>query len=83
MELTLSLRVEAIKFFNDFVKNNSKTVEYNYKILVNINRLNSIDNHVQWNSYIDFKSCSKCSIKFLTSNNRKLLYHIGSEYSVY
>lgn len=83
MELTLTFMVEMIKIFNDFVKNNFKIVEYNYTMLVNINRLNSIDNRVQWNSDIDFKSCSKCIRKFLTSNNRKLLYHLSSEYSVY
>lgn len=58
MKLTLSFRVELINVFNDF-KDKPKIVEYNYTMLVNINRLDSIDNHVQWNSYIDFKSYLK------------------------
>lgn len=72
MELTLNFGVGERKIFNDFEKNNFKNVEYNYIMLVSINRLNSIDNHVQWNSCIAFKSYSKCTMKFLTSNNRKL-----------
>lgn len=40
-ELFLSFRVEMIKD-NDFVKS-FKNIEYNYGLLININRLNSID----------------------------------------
>lgn len=43
MELSLSFRIGMIKIFNDFVKNNSKNIEYNYTMLVSINILKSID----------------------------------------
>lgn len=36
MELTVSFRVGMIKIFNDFVKNNTKTLEYDYRMLMNI-----------------------------------------------
>lgn len=83
MELTLSFGVGERKIFNDFEKNNFKNIEYNYIMLVSITRLNSVENHVQWKSCVVFKSYSKCTMKFLASNNRKLLYHVSSEYSIY
>lgn len=66
MELTLNFKVGVIKkILNAFVKNNSKSVECNYRMLVNINRLNNLD-EILSNEMV-LNSCSISIIKFLNT----------------